>query len=424
MIGGHPFSWRGANLWTLWLAALWASSCVIEERRFDEELARAHRGDDRGEDSSTEDASDEDEQDEDEQDEDEQDADNGQAPEHCRRYCKLVMDSCTGPHAVYASEASCLALCAQLPAGTDDDPAGNTVACRTQQALLAASTGEPHAHCAAAGPGGSTTTVGDSCGSDCESYCLLHRNICDLDEELVISNQAECERRCQAVPDRGAFDVDFDYDGDSIQCRLVHLSSAALGKSAAESHCWHSRLAPAMDSPCHTLPETPADCAHYCRVVQTACVEQYQVYDDEQQCLATCAALPLGEYGETIENTVGCRIYHAYSALNAPAAHCSHAGPAGDGHCGVDNCESYCQLAQQSCPEAFDEKFDSQASCLEQCAEIPGAHADSGYDLKAAGSEHSVACRIYHATKVLAAGDEGVEASACEAVLGGAACAP
>ena len=401
--------WRSRlRLWATWVLA---SSCVVQERHFDEELALAHRGDNRGQSSSDDDTSEDDEQDE-------------RDPEHCKRYCKLVMDSCTGQHAVYASEASCLAVCAELPAGTDDDPAGNTVACRTEQALLAASTGEPHAHCAAAGPGGSTTTVGDSCGSDCESYCMLHRRICDLDGELVLSDQEECERRCAAVPDRGAFDVEFDHDGDSIQCRLVHLSSAALGQSAAESHCWHARLAPAMDSPCNTLPEIPADCAHYCRVVLTACVEQHQVYDDEQQCLAACAALPLGEYGETIENTIGCRIYHAYSALNAPAAHCSHAGPAGDGHCGVDNCESYCRLAQRACPEEFEGEFDSLESCHEQCSEIPGAGADSGYDLKAAASEHSVACRIYHATQALSASEEDSVTSSCQAVLGGAACAP
>ena len=403
---------RGLPLWALGLFVLSTSGCVIDERRFDEELARSHHGGDRNSDSSEDSGATENET------EDEQDS------QQCKRYCKLVMSACKGQHAVYASEESCLGVCAQLPAGDDDAPQGNTIACRTEQALLASSTGEPQAHCAAAGPGGSTTTVGESCGNDCESYCMLHQRICDLDGELVLSDQTECERRCQAVPDRGAFDVQLDHDGDSIQCRLVHLSSAALSESAAESHCWHARLAPALDSPCHTPLDTPADCAHYCRVALTACVGQHQVYDDEQQCLATCEVLPLGEYGETIENTVGCRIYHAYSALNAPAAHCSHAGPAGDGHCGVDNCQSYCLLAERACPESFEEHFRSQQVCLERCSDVPGAYADSGYDLKAAASEHSVACRIYHATRALSSEDGEAAASACQAVFGGGACAP
>jgi hypothetical protein len=269
--------------------------------------------------------------------------------------------------------------------------------------LLAGRTGEPASHCPAASPGG-----GDVCGNNCESYCALMGEFCPDD---LVDN---CEEKCAALYDDGTFDVKKHHDGDYMQCRLVHVSSAAV---APETHCWHSTITPGIDSPCADLAGTTPRCADYCRLVTTACQGDRAVYESEAQCLAVCAALDVGDAIHRVEDTVGCRRYHSYSSLEAPDPHCSHAGPGGDGHCGKTNCPAYCRLLESVCSTEFAATFGTPADCETACAAIPGSAADSGYSVATAGDGGgTLQCRLLYVSRAF------TDAAACASAVGGGQC--
>ncbi len=333
------------------------------------------------------------------------------ASPQCLEYCNQVLDSCTGEFAVYSGMATCLGVCALLEPGDPLEPAGNTVACRMDKAKKAASTGEPNVYCERAGPGGK-----DTCGSNCESYCHLLDKACHTEFQAL----TDCPAQCKALRDDNKFDVIVNHDDDSLQCRLVHVSSASVNP---DGHCAHTRLPPT--SPCVDPPTSAPNCTDYCQVVMTACTGDKSVYESEAQCLATCDALPKGQADQKTDNTVGCRKYHAYNALLDPAMHCAHAGPTGDGHCGKDtetsygNCESYCQVVAAACPAPFTQTFADQAACMSACFAMPAtftAVKDMGYSTLKAASGNTVQCRVLHAAQAF--GDK----LACAAALGGSPC--
>jgi hypothetical protein len=161
------------------------------------------------------------------------------ASQLCLDYCNTVQASCTGKSAQYASQIACLAVCAQLPAGTAGATAGNSVQCRMGRAQLAATTGEAANYCFSAGPGG-----GDVCGSDCEGYCTLMTAKC-----TQLGTLSQCEASCSIVPDLSLPPTNLRYDasqqaGDSLQCRLFHVSAATLDPAV---HCAHA----AGSAPCN-----------------------------------------------------------------------------------------------------------------------------------------------------------------------------
>jgi hypothetical protein len=155
----------------------------------------------------------------------------------CSSYCSAVMQYCTGDFAVYGSEAACEAICAQLPVGNPGDTIGNTVHCRLRNAELAGETGEPNVHCPAAAPGASGV-----CGSNCEGYCVLMQQICSVRFAQAFQGLVDCQAQCAALPTLGAFNLS-QASGNSVNCRLWHVSAAALDPGA---HCGHA----AGDPPC------------------------------------------------------------------------------------------------------------------------------------------------------------------------------
>lgn len=330
------------------------------------------------------------------------------ASEACIAYCDVVMASCTGENQVYSGLDTCLGVCARLSPGDPLEPVGNTIACRARQADLARRTGEPSVHCPAAGPGGAGV-----CGSNCESYCALRAAVCSPE----FSTQEECVALCAGLKDVATFDVIENHEGDTLQCRLVHVSSATV---KPDEHCAHANLIPT--TPCIDPPGTQPDCQDYCRVVMTSCTGELAVYESTAQCLSVCAALPPGSPEDRIEDTVGCRKYHAYSAMLDPVTHCAHAGPGGDGHCGTDNgvgstgnCVSYCRLLATACGEMFNATFGEQQACVLDCIGLPGASRDSGYAIGRAEG-NTLACRLLHVSRAFD------DSSACPAAFGEAPC--
>ena len=330
--------------------------------------------------------------------------------EACAKYCDTVQDACTGTFQVYATKEACHGVCALLDPGDALEPAGNTVACRTRQAAFAASTGEPDDHCPKAGPGGA-----GECGDNCESYCALYAKACHAE----FSDLQTCVQKCAALENLSTFNVEDDHEGDTVQCRLQHVTSASV---LPDPHCDHARFVSTQW--CFEPPDQPPECADYCRINLVACTGETAQYESLDQCMAVCGALDPGLNENRTENTVGCRKYHSYSSLFDAIAHCSHAGPSGDGHCGpttepsagpTGNCQAYCRLVEAACASDFAANFADQAECIEACGAIDGAGPDQDYTIHVADGP-TLGCRVREVARAFD------DPTACAGALGSANC--
>ncbi len=334
------------------------------------------------------------------------------ASTECSQYCTRVMAACTSDFQVYINEEVCLGICALMDPGEAIEPVGNTVACRSHQAKLAER--EPQDHCLAAGPGGAGV-----CGSDCEAYCQLFPLTCP--DNIAYPTNTACLQACSGLTDQARFDVLADHEGDTIECRLVHVSSAA---STPDPHCGHAPLAPGGPW-CRGEPADAPTCAEYCSIALAACTGDLAQYEDAAQCEKVCASLEPGTHADRAEDTVGCRRYHAFSATLAAETHCSHAGPSGDGHCGdasplpVDgsgNCDAYCSIAEAACPSEFGIAFSKAADCHSQCSLLDEAERDSKYSVESGLASSGLHCRLLQAARAFD------DPTACPAALGSAPC--
>jgi uncharacterized protein YceK len=338
------------------------------------------------------------------------------ASKACQDYCSKAMTGCTGAFALYSKPEACLGVCAKLPPGDDLEPAGNTVACRSKQAGLAVTTMEPAPYCPAAGPGGAGV-----CGENCDSYCSLLQQTCPKEFGM----NPDCLHACSTLKDTGKFNLDADHTGDTIQCRLEHVSNATAQPA---THCPHAAIV--SSEYCVAPADLPPDCAEFCRFNSEGCAADMSVYESTEQCMAVCRTLPAGTNGDREENTMGCRRWHTYNSLLDPASHCPHTSPSGDGHCGLDapdktgNCVSYCTLAEAACgTKGFDTKYGTQSACQVDCSTQPdafGAKHDSKYKPSTAASGNTVQCRILHAARALT--DMSKAAAECPSVLGQGSC--
>jgi hypothetical protein len=327
------------------------------------------------------------------------------------------MSNCQGVVSVYTSRDACLGVCARLPPGDPSEPTGNSVTCRLGQAQRAGITPSRAGElCSAAGPGGNGL-----CGSDCEAYCLLYDSVCPSNDSSSLA--PSCLNACGALKDQPVFDAlpSVDQVGDTVECRLLHLSNASTASAEHATECLDAAIfARDFNSTCLENPGQPPKCEDYCRFVMTLCeAPELAVYEDTRQCLATCQALDLGDYADETQDTIGCRLYHAHNAALSPETHCSHTGLTGDGHCGQDPCEPYCKVLHRACEDQFDVDFASgEPACVSACHELDGARPDAQYSVeKGVAGGDNLYCRALHAVRALS------DASAsCAAAFGAAPC--
>ena len=168
----------------------------------------------------------------------------GTAPT-CAAYCAKIQMNCApstdgGSNAQYAAVSDCTNQCATAaawPAGMTGDTSGNTIGCRLYHAGAAAA--DPVLHCPHAGP-----TGGNVCGSWCDNYCQLMAKNCTGANAVYAAS--DCMTKCMTIPTTGKPN---DAAGNTIQCRLYHLSVAA---SDPGTHCVHTRTVtdPMFTGPC------------------------------------------------------------------------------------------------------------------------------------------------------------------------------
>jgi hypothetical protein len=347
----------------------------------------------------------------------------------CQEYCALAEKNCPNPCpqagpcpddlSLYISTGACLKVCESFEPGVyleEDTESGNTLACRLREVTFAGQLkSDKIEHCAQAGPGGNGV-----CGDDCESYCALMDEFCATPAFEQFTDP-DCLANCRGIsPEKrtdsraSLFGASRHHDGDNLQCRLVHASSASVSPA---THCWHAALVPLpleidggdpQPNPCADPAGTVPSCDVYCRLVQVSCQDEFAEYESEAQCLAVCNALPGGADGN---NNVSCRRTHAYNALAyGPETHCPHAGPGGKSVCG-SNCESYCSLLEQGCAD----DFAGTEECVEECETLEGA--DDPFSVTAAEAGDNFGCRMLALIRAL-----DKEPELCADAIGGGEC--
>lgn len=150
----------------------------------------------------------------------------------CMMYCAQIMTNCTGKNAQYISPESCAAVCATFRPGTDGDVSGNSFACRLYHTGAAGM--DADTHCVHAGPSG-----GGACGEPCEGFCTIAGAICPTEWP----DAPTCASECAGFDGSEPYDAG-DVSGDTLACRLYHLTVAATDPAV---HCAHTV---AMSAPC------------------------------------------------------------------------------------------------------------------------------------------------------------------------------
>ncbi len=158
----------------------------------------------------------------------------------CADYCGSVQAACANDagamtfYQQYGDEASCMAVCATFPIGTKDQMDSNTLGCRTYHAGVAA--GAPGTHCPHAGPLG-----GGVCGTDeCDNFCSIAIAVCGDHASMPYDGVDACKTACMGFADTTAVPYATNVtDGDSLACRMYHLSVAAVSDANKDTHCAH-----------------------------------------------------------------------------------------------------------------------------------------------------------------------------------------
>jgi hypothetical protein len=113
-----------------------------------------------------------------------------------------------------------------------------------------------------------------------------------------------------------------------------------------------------------------------------------------ESCMGVCGTFTPGTVGDASGATLGCHLYHGGDpSKSAPATHCAHAGPLGDGVCG-DDCDNFCATALAVCSSQATPPYTDLADCKTKCA----AYADTTkvpFNASVTSGD-SLACRMYH----------------------------
>jgi len=171
----------------------------------------------------------------------------------CKEYCGLATTTCvadpeTEEGVIYASESSCLRFCTTLEGDDyryregESDTLRDPIACRTDRLE---NPENMDTQCYLGSPTGSA-----SCGNMCELYCKLYRDICtetcaDDPSKCTVLPPDECQTQCESLPVAGQtprlmggiYDQKLNYDGDTLQCRVLHLVNAITDPPG---HCGHA----------------------------------------------------------------------------------------------------------------------------------------------------------------------------------------
>jgi hypothetical protein len=190
----------------------------------------------------------------------------------CGTYCSAIKTTCTGANAQYSDDAHCMAMCSKFTPGTQADTSGNTLGCHNWHIQNITVRGNPaDTHCSHAGPlGGKIDPTPDvHCGDPCNDFCELEVAVCGVTGAANAKGQYASKDACvTACKGNGtatsgfALTHPYKYDGgvpagDSLACRMYHLTNAAASDAAATTHCKHTGPAPTQADGACVMGTTP-----------------------------------------------------------------------------------------------------------------------------------------------------------------------
>ena len=154
----------------------------------------------------------------------------------CDTYCADVMSNCTGDNAQFGDDTACKAVCATYAAGAAGAMDGASLACRAYHGGAPA-TSAPGTHCPHAGPLG-----GGICGTvECDNFCTIVDAICGKQATPPYASKDACMTACADFPGTGAVPYNAGaVAGDSLACRMYHLTVASTSAAMAGVHCPHT----------------------------------------------------------------------------------------------------------------------------------------------------------------------------------------
>jgi hypothetical protein len=343
------------------------------------------------------------------------------------------------PTGGFIDAAQCVTLFnAVVPAaGNDTDTGMNTIGCRQNYAMKAASNSTLAYNCQYAG-----FTGGGLCGNVVDNTCSATIGVCGLVTTgaggtsflAYGTNFTGCQVNL-APGGAGLAAVWGSKQGpsssaeDSLECRVYHALAAYAGGAGAEFHCGHTS-SPGSSAFCGGTVST--DAHHHCSSSLANCQGTRAQYVDMGTCLASFMTFPDGNVSPTnVANDRGCRQYHANAGYSVGDVHCVHGGPSGGGVCGgpsssrqswnlltnIPSCAMIPAFAylNQSVHAAFTNWADADLQMI-----VPMGNATvSGYNTAVAAATDDDACRIYHLT---VASTTPVPHCAHGDVLGGGQC--
>lgn len=156
-------------------------------------------------------------------------------PVSCNEYCMTINSNCTGDRAQYSDDNSCAGICAHFEPGYAGQTSGDTLGCRAYHASEP-SKQDPVTHCPHAGPlGGFVCSA-----SDCSAFCALAMAVCGGQAQPPYPDEGTCEMYCATYVDTTKVPYNATVtSGDSLACRMYHLTVAASGPDVAQIHCPH-----------------------------------------------------------------------------------------------------------------------------------------------------------------------------------------
>ncbi|MEO7729580.1 MAG: hypothetical protein ABIY55_01305 [Kofleriaceae bacterium] len=172
----------------------------------------------------------------------------------CPTYCTEIQTNCTAANGQYQDMAHCLGTCKAFAVGTLADRTGDTLGCRLYHggAPAAADAAGATLHCPHAGPGGdkisATAPAFCSGGNVCEDFCNIHVKTCGTIAAPLTGitpqyqDMAACMTTCGAFPNKTTDYANNASKGDTLACRLYHVTNAAAQTDPAmiSAHCLHS----------------------------------------------------------------------------------------------------------------------------------------------------------------------------------------
>lgn len=163
----------------------------------------------------------------------------------------------------------------------------------------------------------------------CIEYCQLAESSCNTDDTRIFADDAECYATCADYPTTGFVGTVADRWGDSVQCRIAHLETAASLDPA--THCPHG--SPEGGGKCTGV----SPCARYCAFMEENCVGAVSPFDPENflnQCFEACLLYAeTGDENATSGDSYECRLNAAINASTDANTFCAAAAPDGGDVC-------------------------------------------------------------------------------------------